>query len=304
MSVSLQNQPLGGLGGPGGLGGLDALGPGGLQGLSSQGAGGAAEIQAKLTEVILQILNLLINELMKALQQQQQGAQGGGGGGGGGGPSAAGGPSGASGAGAPQGVGAPQGASSPSGAGGPQGASNAYQPNNAYQAQQPSYAPPVANAGSPSDVGDVSSASGGKGPAGMPAELWKDCQEAGKKTGVDPYILAAQMEKESQFGKGLNGSPSAGDGLMQVEPGTRQAYAGKFQEKMGHAYDHNDPKDQVAMAGVILADKGGDATNMLQKYNGGDNWAPGATDSYGREIKAAEYASSVLAKAQQMKAAG
>lgn len=291
MSVSFQTQPLGGLGG---LGGLDSLGQaGGLQGLS-QAPGGAAEIQAKLTEVILQILNLLINELMKALQQQQQGAQAGGGGGGGG-------PSGASGAGAPQGVGGPQGAS---GAGGPQGASNPYQPNNAYQAQQPTYAPPVSNAGSPSDVGDVSSASGGKGPAGMPAELWKDCQEAGRKTGVDPYILAAQMEKESQFGKGLNGSPSAGDGLMQVEPGTRQAYAGKFQEKMGHAYDHNDPKDQVAMAGVILADKGGDATNMLQKYNGGDNWAPGATDSYGREIKAAEYASSVLAKAQQMKAAG
>ncbi|WP_431289221.1 transglycosylase SLT domain-containing protein [Roseateles chitinivorans] len=293
MSVSFQNQPLGGLGGPGGL---DALGgPGGLSGLS-QAPGGAAEIQAKLTEVILQILNLLINEIMKALQQQQQGAQGGGGGGGGGG-----GPSAASGAGAPQGVGGPQGAS---GACGPQGASNAYQPNNAYQAQQPSYAPPVSGSGAPSNVGDVSSTSGGKGPSGMPAELWKDCQEAGKKTGVDPYILAAQMEKESQFGKGLNGSPSAGDGLMQVEPGTRQAYAGKFQEKMGHAYDHNDPKDQIAMAGVILADKGGDATNMLQKYNGGDNWAPGATDSYGREIKAAEYASSVLAKAQQMKAAG
>jgi hypothetical protein len=287
MSVSFQNQPLGGLGG---LGGLDSLGQaGGLSGLS-QAPVGAAEIQARLTEVILQILNLLINEIMKALQQQQQGAQGGGGGGGG--PSAVGGPSGASGAGGPQ------------GACGPQGPSNAYQPNNAYQAQQPSYAPPVSNTGSPSGVGDVSSTSGGRGPAGMPAELWKDCQEAGRKTGVDPYILAAQMEKESQFGKGLNGSPSAGDGLMQVEPGTRQAYAGKFQEKMGHAYDHNDPKDQVAMAGVILADKGGDATNMLQKYNGGDNWAPGATDSYGREIKAAEYASSVLARAQQMKAAG
>ncbi|WP_067269923.1 transglycosylase SLT domain-containing protein [Mitsuaria sp. 7] len=300
MSVSFQTQPLGGLGG---LGGLDSLGQaGGLQGLS-QGPGGAAEIQAKLTEVILQILNLLINEIMKTLQQQQQGAQGGGGGGGGS-PSAAGGPSSASGAGAPQGVGGPQGAP---GAGDPQGPSNAYQPNNAYQAQQPTYAPPVSNAAAPSNVGDVSSTSGGgKAPAGMPAELWKDCQEAGKKTGVDPYILAAQMSQESEFGEGLkNGkSKSVADGLMQVEPGTRQAYAGKFQEKMGHAYDHNDPKDQVAMAGVILADKGGDATNMLQKYNGGDNWTPGATDSYGREIKATEYASSVLAKAQQMKAAG
>lgn len=254
----------------------------------------AAEIQAKLTEVVMQILQLLIGEIMKAAQQlqNQQAGQGGQPGGqGGGGPSSCGGP---------QGVG---------GAGGPQGASNAYQPTNEYQASQ-SYAPPappVATGQTQSpQASDVtpSSGAGGKGPAGMPAELWQGCQEAAKKTGVDPYLLAAQMEKESQFGKALSGSPSAGDGLMQVEPSTRQAYAGKFEQKMGHAYDHGDPKDQIAMAGVILADKGGDATNMLQKYNGGDNWTPGTTDSYGREIKANEYAASVLAKAQQMKAAG
>jgi len=288
MSVTLQNQPLGGLGG---LGGLDALGQaGGLSGLS-QGPGGAAEIQARLTEVILQILNLLINEIMKALQQQQQQLGGGGGGQGSGG----GGPSGVSGAGGPQGA---------SNACGPQGASNPYQPSKTDYQPQPSFAAPVTTGNSTPSLGDVSGA-GGKGPAGMPAELWKDCQEVGKKTGVDPYILAAQMERESQFGKGLNGnSPSNGDGLMQVEPGTRQAYAGKFQEKMGHAYDHGNPKDQIAMAGVILADKGGDASNMLQKYNGGDNWSPGTTDSYGRVIKADVYASEVLAKAQQMKAAG
>ena len=135
----------------------------------------------------------------------------------------------------------------------------------------------------------------------MPAELWKNCVEVGQKTGVDPFVLAAQMEKESQFGKALSGSPSAGDGLMQVEPSTRQAYAGKFEAKMGHAYDHSNPKDQIAMAGVILGDKGGDATNMLQKYNGGDNWTPGTTDSYGREIKANDYAASVIARAQEMK---
>lgn len=161
-------------------------------------------------------------------------------------------------------------------------------------------APPAATASQAPTTSNVS-ADMGKAPAGMPAELWKNCVEAGQKTGVDPFVLAAQMEKESQFGKALSGSPSAGDGLMQVEPSTRQAYAGKFEAKMGHAYDHNDPKDQVAMAGVILADKGGDATNMLQKYNGGDNWTPGTTDSYGREIKANEYAASVVARAEQMK---
>lgn len=143
----------------------------------------------------------------------------------------------------------------------------------------------------------------GKGPAGMSSEQWQSCVEAGKKTGVDPFVLAAQMEKESRFGSGLAGSPSAGDGLMQVEPTTRDAYAGKFEASMGHAYDHANPKDQVAMAAVILADKGGDTQNMLQKYNGGDNWAPGTTDSYGRVIKADEYAATVMARADEMKKA-
>lgn len=141
----------------------------------------------------------------------------------------------------------------------------------------------------------------GKAPAGMPQNLWNCCVAAGQKTGVDPYILAAQMEKESQFGKALSASPSAADGLMQVEPSTRAAYASKFQEKIGHAYNHGSKDDQVAMAALILADKGGSATNMLQKYNGGDNWTPGTCDSYGRIIKADEYASTVLARAKALK---
>jgi hypothetical protein len=144
----------------------------------------------------------------------------------------------------------------------------------------------------------------GKAPAGMPADQWQGCMEASKKTGIDPYILAAQAKQESQFGQALSGSPSAGDGVMQVEPSTRQAYAGKFQQAMGHAYDHSSVKDQIAMAAVILKDKGGSATNMLEKYNGGDNWAPGATDSYGRPILADQYAAKVQASAEQMKAGG
>ncbi|GEM_PF-4185958 len=141
----------------------------------------------------------------------------------------------------------------------------------------------------------------GKAPTGMPPDLWDYCVTAGKKTGVDPYILAAQMEKESQYGKLLAGSPSGGDGLMQIEPSTRAAYASKFQAKMGHAYNHASKQDQVALAAVILADKGGSATNMLQKYNGGDNWKPGTCDSYGREIQAGAYARIVVAHAEAMK---
>lgn len=160
---------------------------------------------------------------------------------------------------------------------------------------------PAPGAGGSGKSDSSTSADAGKPPAGMPKEMWGDCVEAGKKTGVDPYVLAAQMEKESQFGKALGGSPSGGDGLMQVEPSTRAAYGSKFEEKMGHSYDHGSKKDQVAMAAVILTEKGGDTTNMLQKYNGGDNWKPGTADSYGREIKADEYAATVSARAEEMK---
>ena len=156
--------------------------------------------------------------------------------------------------------------------------------------------PPVQHEPTPGQVPAV-----GKAPAGMPMELWEGCVAAGRKTGVDPYVLAAQMEKESRYGKALDGSPSAGDGLMQVEPSTRAAYASRFQAKMGHAYNHADKNDQIAMAAVILSDKGGSATNMLQKYNGGDNWRPGVCDSYGRTIKADEYASTVVARAQVLR---
>lgn len=156
------------------------------------------------------------------------------------------------------------------------------------------------NADQSSPIDDETSNSeiscGGK-PPGMPQYLWDYCVEAGKKTGVDPYILAAQMEKESHFGASLLGSPSAGDGLMQIEPVTRGAYEAKFESVMGHPYDHTSAADQVAMAAVILADKGGSDTNMLQKYNGGDYWTVGARDSYGREIKAGEYAMWVLGRA-------
>lgn len=207
----------------------------------------------------------------------------------------------------PQGGGAAQGAPDPAQGGGAPPAGAAQAP-----AQAPVVEPPQAQAQAERPTAETQAPAktdapvdAGKGPTGMSGEQWQSCVEAGKKTGVDPFVLAAQMEKESRFGNGLAGSPSAGDGLMQVEPTTRDAYAAKFEAKMGHAYDHANQKDQVAMAAVILADKGGDSRNMLQKYNGGDNWAPGATDSYGRVIKADEYAATVMARADEMrKAAG
>jgi soluble lytic murein transglycosylase-like protein len=173
-------------------------------------------------------------------------------------------------------------------------------------AKPPSAVPAGSTSSSSPDPinGGSTSASGLRKPKGMPADLWQYCVDAGQKFHVDPYILAAQMERESQFGKGLHGSPSAGDGLMQVEPGTRGAYAGEFRQQTGHAYDNNNPKDQVLLAALILSDKGGDSRNELEKYNGGDDWKPGDKDSYGRVIQAGQYASAVLERAQQMKDGG
>jgi len=278
----------------------------GLQGLGGpQGPGQAGGLDGndlnQMVGGLLQMLNgvmQLLAQLLKAMQGEGAQGQGGGGGGGGGGGDGGFQPS-------PQagsfGNSLPQPAGGPLEGGGHAGPSTGGAGGPSPAGPSPTAGSPAPTAGSPAP-GNVT-ADPGKGPSGMPPELWQGCVEAGKKTGVDPYVLAAQMEKESQYGKALAGSPSAGDGLMQVEPATRQAYAGKFQEKMGHAYDHNNQKDQIAMAGVILASKGGDTKNMLQKYNGGDNWAPGATDSYGRVIKADEYASTVLSRAQEMKGA-
>ncbi len=146
----------------------------------------------------------------------------------------------------------------------------------------------------------ASTADAGNAPKGMPKSLWDECVASGKKFGVDPYVLAAQSKQESNFGKDLSGA-SGGDGVMQVEPSTRAAYASQFQEKTGHAYNHGSQSDQVAMAALIMGSKGGDTTSQLQKYNGGDNWKPGATDSYGRVIKADQYAISVENIARQLR---
>ncbi|SFQ03995.1 transglycosylase SLT domain-containing protein [Variovorax sp. 770b2] len=210
------------------------------------------------------------------------------------------------GGGEPQSAGAPQGTGAPQGAGVPQGTGMQGSGEGAAQDADPlevptTGAPPQPVSKLQQAAPATATAGTGKAPAGMPAAQWQGCVEAGKKTGIDPYILAAQAKQESQFGTKLAGSDSAGDGVMQIEPGTRQDYAAKFQAKMGHAYDHSNVKDQIALAGVILADHGGSATNMLQKYNGGPNWKPGATDIYGRVIHPEEYAAKVLASAREMK---
>ncbi|PAD74106.1 MULTISPECIES: carbohydrate-binding protein [Paenibacillus] len=138
-------------------------------------------------------------------------------------------------------------------------------------------------------------------PAEVPSHIWTyvmNADNAYGKGGDFALLLSAVIKKESSFGAGLPGSPSAGDGLMQVEPNTRSAYSSQFVSKFGRAYNHSSEQDQVYLGALILNDKivrFGNIYNGLLHYNGGDNWYPGATDSYGRPILADQYANSVYA---------
>jgi hypothetical protein len=136
-------------------------------------------------------------------------------------------------------------------------------------------------------------------PAEVPTEVWNYAYNVDKKfnkNGDFALLLCAVMKKESNFGAGLSGSPSSGDGLMQVEPNTRNAYAAKFSSTFGRAYNHSSLQDQVSMGGLIINEmviQFGGVYNGLLHYNGGPYWYPGATDSYGRVIEADKYANAV-----------
>lgn len=138
-------------------------------------------------------------------------------------------------------------------------------------------------------------------PSEVPSHIWTYTMNAGNKFGKGgdfALLLSAVIKKESSFGAGLPGSPSAGDGLMQVEPNTRNAYLSQFSSTFGRAYNHSSEQDQVYLGALILNEKivkFGNIYNGLLHYNGGDYWYPGATDSYGRPILANQYADAVYA---------
>ncbi|MEF2967783.1 carbohydrate-binding protein [Paenibacillus sp. M1] len=138
-------------------------------------------------------------------------------------------------------------------------------------------------------------------PSEVPSNIWTYTVNADNKFGKGgdfALLLCAVIKKESSFGAGLPGSPSAGDGLMQVEPNTRNAYLSQFSSTFGYAYNHGSEQDQVYLGALILNEKiikFGNIYNGLLHYNGGDYWYPGATDSYGRPILADQYANEVYA---------
>ncbi|CDN41972.1 transglycosylase SLT domain-containing protein [Paenibacillus sp. D9] len=149
----------------------------------------------------------------------------------------------------------------------------------------------------------VSTGSTGAGvskPAEAPGYIWNYAVNADNRFGKNgdfALLLCAVIKKETNYGTYTSG-PSGADGLMQVEPNTRNGYSSQFLSTFGHAYNHGDQQDQVYMGAMILNDminRGGYIWKGLALYNGGPNWYPGATDSYGRVIHAEQYADEVYA---------
>jgi len=149
--------------------------------------------------------------------------------------------------------------------------------------------------------------SGGGGgvqkPGEVPSDQWSYMVSAASQLGMPAdfaWLVAAMDRHESDFGAWLTGgSPSAGDGLMQVQPATRSAYSGSFSSAFGHAYDHGSYSDQIALGALIVKDMivsycGGGYRCGLMKYNGGPNFKPGDVDAYGRPILAEQYAAECM----------
>jgi len=140
-------------------------------------------------------------------------------------------------------------------------------------------------------------------PGEVPADQWSAMVSAASRLGMPAdfaWLVAAMDKHESNFGAWLTGgSPSAGDGLMQVQPATRAAYSGSFSAAFGHAYNHGSASDQIAMGALIVKDMinlcGGQYRCGLLKYNGGPNYVPGSVDAYGRPIYAEQYADECMA---------
>jgi hypothetical protein len=85
---------------------------------------------------------------------------------------------------------------------------------------------------------------------------------------------------------------------MQVEANTRSVYTSQFSSVFGHSYNHGSYENQVGLGAIIINEmivQFGSYYDGLLHYNGGPYWYPGATDSYGREIKADKYADAVIA---------
>lgn len=89
--------------------------------------------------------------------------------------------------------------------------------------------------------------------------------------GIDPFLIFAMAERESNFKPDCVGDKGASIGLMQVQPKWNRERMEKLEVK-----DLKDPKDCVRVAIDILLEYAGrnsDLFYVLMAYNGGESYA-------------------------------
>ena len=132
---------------------------------------------------------------------------------------------------------------------------------------QPAGTPTVLSALSTNAVAIPSAAGAPK----LPGNFGGIVAQAAQRYGVDPALISAVMETESNFNPNAV-SPAGARGLMQLMPATARGLG---------VSDSSDPVQNVLggtkLLGQLLDRYGGDVKKALAAYNAG----PGAVDKYG-----------------------
>jgi soluble lytic murein transglycosylase len=106
-----------------------------------------------------------------------------------------------------------------------------------------------------------------------PRAYWESLAVAGKRAGIDPYLLLALMRQESLFDPAARSSSDA-QGLMQLLPSTARTIAAEVSMPAARA-DLFDPAVNIELGTAYLKKLfdmfGGDAVKAVAAYNGGEH---------------------------------
>lgn len=109
----------------------------------------------------------------------------------------------------------------------------------------------------------------------LPSHYWCYMIEAGRETGVDPYLIAAVAAIESRFKQEARSSRGQCIGLMQLHRDTARSLG----------VDPYDPRDNVRGGALILRKflcrYGGNLDRAMRRYN------PAATRAYLKAVRQA-----------------
>jgi soluble lytic murein transglycosylase-like protein len=107
-----------------------------------------------------------------------------------------------------------------------------------------------------------------------PKPYWTEVQEAANREGVDPYLMLALMQQESQFDAGAR-SPAGALGLLQIMPATAERIGPALGMGQVPPSELMKPAVSVRLAARLLGDLirlfGGELAPAIGSYNAGED---------------------------------